>query len=60
MKLVRITMDLLVEDNSPADNWIYSAISEQLERGEGIINWQYEVLDNNTKPLDEIEQYNRS
>jgi hypothetical protein len=58
MKTVKITMMVVVDNESPADNWIYSTISEQLERGEGIINWNYEVIEDNTAPLDDIELYN--
>jgi len=46
MKKVKITMEIVLDNESPADNWIYQSISEQLEFGEGIIDWQYEVLDN--------------
>jgi hypothetical protein len=57
MKTVKITMMVVVENDSPADNWIYSSISEQLERGEGILDWKYEVIDNDTSPLEDIETY---
>jgi len=60
MKTVKITMMVVVENDSPADNWIYSTISEQLERGEGIIDWNYDVIDNDTTPLDDIELFNKS
>ena len=51
-------MMVVVDNESPADNWMYQSISEQLERGEGIINWNYEVIENDTAPLDDIELYN--
>ena len=60
MKTVKITMMVVVENYSPADNWMYSAISDELNRGEGIIDWQYEVLSNNTTPLYDIELFNKS
>ena len=56
MKLVKITMELIIDEDSPADNWIYSTISDQLEVGEGIIDWQYEVLNKNVNAIyDEVE-----
>jgi len=52
MKTVRIVMEIVIENDSPADNWIYSEISSQLTEGEGIIDWQYGVLDDNTPALE--------
>ena len=60
MKAVKITMTVVLENDSPADNWIYSKISSQLTEGEGIIDWQYEVLSDDTAPLEAIEYYNKS
>ena len=57
MKTVRITMELVIENDSPADNWIYSTISDQLEDGEGIVDWQYEVLGTDSPPLEPIEHF---
>ena len=57
MKTVKITMMVVVDIASPADNWMYQSISEQLEDGEGILDWQYEVIDSNTPPLEPIEHY---
>ena len=48
---------VVVDIASPADNWMYQSISEQLEDGEGILDWQYEVIDSNTPPLEPIEHY---
>ena len=59
MKTVRIVMEIVIENDSPADNWIYSEISSQLTEGEGIIDWQYGVLDNNTPALEPIELFNK-
>lgn len=44
MKLVRITMDLLVEDDTRADKWVFQAICDNLETGEDITNYDYTVL----------------
>ena len=56
MKLVKITMEIIIDEESPADNWIYSAISDQLEDGESIIDWNYEVLNRNVNAIyDEVE-----
>lgn len=60
MKTVKITMMVIIENDSPADNWIYSEISSQLTEGEGIIDWQYEVVSDDTTPLEAIEYYNKS
>jgi len=59
MKTVRITMQIVIENDSPADNWIYQEIDSQLTQGEGIVDWQYEVLDDNTPPLEDIEIFNK-
>ena len=37
-------MEIVIENDSPADNWIYQEIDSQLTEGEGIVDWQYEVL----------------
>lgn len=59
MKTVKITMMVVIENDSPADNWIYSEISSQLTKGEGIIDWTYEVVSDDTTPLEPIEYYNK-
>ena len=59
MKTVRIVMEIVIENDSPADNWIYSEISSQLTEGEGIIDWRYVILDDNTPPLEPIELFNK-
>lgn len=58
MKTVKITMMVVIENDSPADNWIFSEISSQLTEGEGIIDWTYEVVSDNTTPIEPIEYYN--
>ena len=60
MKLVKITMEVVIDLASPADNWMYSAISDQLEDGEGIVDWQYEVIDSNVPELELIETFNKA
>ena len=52
-------MEIVIENDSPADNWIYSEISSQLTEGEGIIDWRYVILDDNTPPLEPIELFNK-
>lgn len=47
MKLVRITMELLVENDTRADKWVFSAIDNELESGEVITNFDYVVLQDN-------------
>lgn len=44
MKLVRITMDLLIEDDTRADKWVFQSICDNLEPGEDITNYDYTVL----------------
>ena len=60
MKTVRIVMEIVIENDSPADNWIYQEIESQLTQGEGIVDWKYEVLGDNTPPLEDIELFNKS
>jgi hypothetical protein len=60
MKTVRIVMEIVIENDSPADNWIYQEIESQLTQGEGIIDWQYEVLSTDSAPLEDIELFNKS
>jgi hypothetical protein len=57
MKTVKITMMVVIDNESPADNWIYQEIESQLTEGEGIIDWHYEVIERDTPPLDDIEHY---
>lgn len=47
MKLVRIRMDLLVDEDSRADKWVFDAITENLESGEDIFSYDYSVVTNN-------------
>lgn len=49
---------VVIENDSPADNWIFSEISSQLTKGEGIIDWNYQVVSDDTTPLEDIEKYN--
>ena len=60
MKVVKITMELVVDEVSPADNWIYSSIADQLEDGEGILDWRYEVIKRGVEPLEMIETFNKA
>lgn len=47
MKLVKITMELLVEDDTRADKWVFQSICDNLEPGEDITNYDYVVLTEN-------------
>ena len=47
MKLVRITMDLLVDNDTRADKWVFGAIDNELESGEVIMNYDYMVVTEN-------------
>jgi len=44
MKLVKITMDLLVEDDTRADKWVFQSICDNLEPGEDITNYDYQII----------------
>lgn len=46
MKLVKITMELLVEDDTRADKWVYEAICDNLYPGEDIFDFNYQVAVN--------------
>ena len=45
MKLVRITMDLLVEDDTRADKWVFQTVADQLESGEDITDFDYQIIE---------------
>ena len=45
MKLVRITMDLVVEDDTRADKWVFNAITDNLENGEDITDYNYQIIE---------------
>ena len=47
MKLVKITMSLLVEDDTRADKWVFNAITDNLESGEDIFSYDYSVVEEN-------------
>lgn len=49
-KKVRLTIDLVVED---ADKlaWVAESIWEQLNRGEDITDWNYEILAGDVQPV---------
>ena len=56
MKLVKITVEMIIDESSPADNWVYASIADQLEEGEKILDWNYEVLNQNVNAIyDEVE-----
>ena len=46
MKLVRITMDLVVEDDTRADKWVFNAITDfQSVIGEDITDYNYQIIE---------------
>jgi len=47
MKLVRITMELLVENDTRADKWVFNAITDNLENDEDIFSYDYSVIEEN-------------
>jgi hypothetical protein len=50
MKLVRITLDLVVENDTRADKWVYEAICDNLYNdNEDIVDFQYNVLSEDYK-----------
>ena len=52
-------MMVVVDNDLPADNLFHSVISQHLDDGEGIIDWYYEVIEQDTAPLDNIEIFNK-
>ena len=59
MKTIKVTMMVVVDNDLPADNLFHSVISQHLDDGEGIIDWYYEVIEQDTAPLDNIEIFNK-
>jgi len=45
MRLVRITMDLLIEDNTRADKWVFESICDNLKSGEDITDYDYMIVE---------------
>jgi len=58
MKTVKITMRVVVLDDSAVNDKLFPAINDQFIGGEGIVDWKYKVLDKNTPPLEDIELFN--
>ena len=55
MKLVRLVVEMVVEDNTKLD-WVADSIWEQLNSGEDITGWHEELLEGNVSPIyDEVE-----
>ena len=48
-KKVKLTIEMVVED---ADKlaWVAESICEQLNRGEDITDWDYEILEGDVQP----------
>jgi hypothetical protein len=53
-KKVKLTIEMVVEDNDKL-SWIAENIWEQLNRGEDITNWDYEILEGDVEPI--MENY---
>jgi hypothetical protein len=49
-KRVKLTIELVVEDADKL-SWVAESIWEQLNRGEDITNWDYEVLEGDVAPI---------
>ena len=60
MKLVKITMELVVEDDTRPDKWVFQSVADQLENGEDIVDFQCEVIGNNVPELELIETFNKA
>jgi hypothetical protein len=49
-KKVRLTIEMVVEDNDKL-SWVAENIWEQLNRGEDITDWDYEILEGDVEPI---------
>jgi hypothetical protein len=49
-KKVKLTIEMVVEDNDKL-SWVAENIWEQLNRGEDITNWDYEILEGDVEPI---------
>jgi hypothetical protein len=53
-KKVKLTIELVVEDADKL-SWVAESIWEQLNPGEDITNWDYEVMEGDVAPIMENE-----
>ena len=54
-KKVKLTIEMIVKDNNKL-SWILESIYEQLNRGEDITDWDYEILESDVQPIyDNVE-----
>ena len=53
-KKVKLTIEMVVEDSDKL-SWIAENIWEQLNRGEDITNWDYEIIEGDAQPI--MENY---
>ena len=44
MKVVRLTFEMVIQDDSPVQEWAYNSLYEQLEENESIEDFDYEIL----------------
>jgi hypothetical protein len=51
-KKVKLTIEMVVEDADKL-SWVAESIWEQLNRGEDITDWNYEVLEGDVQPVTE-------
>jgi hypothetical protein len=51
MKKVKFTMEVIIDDESPAEVWMYNSISDQLEVNESITDFDYQVVELNVEPV---------
>lgn len=56
MKLVKITIQMIVDENTRPDKWVFQSVADQLEIGEDIVDFECEVLNPNVNAIyDEVE-----
>ena len=51
MKRVKFTMELIIDDESPAEVWLYNSIHDQLEMEECITDFDYQVVELNVESI---------
>ena len=44
-------MEVIIDDESPAEVWMYNSISDQLEVDESITDFDYQVVELNVEPV---------
>ena len=44
MKVVRLTFEMVIQDDSPVEEWAYNSLYDQLEDDESIEDFDYQIL----------------